>query len=306
MKSTGFFCSSFSIIPPERHRGSGQAWGRGLQTFWSLHFGKHGRPAAWLEGRCLLSPPEKWKCKSMKAWSSRNLTIWKYERAKSWSARWRASVCAPLLWKHRLEKLTRIWPEKRICHICEDRKEVKWGIRRQNGERVKTLRRSSCLIRRRYQFLREGGAGICKIQRTRSTKKTSSWDFRNKKIPFWIDYVLMIAIHAHLYDGVDDDDIEEFNNKTPSDSFSQLLRGLWQASLFDNFQHFTFLFVSIFPALIWFSLKSRIGWYLSKTFSKGCENEVELGAVVAHGKLDQACLGFTHVCVRNISKCRFH
>ena len=214
--------------------------------------------------------------------SSRNLTIWKYERAKSWSARWRASVCAPLLWKHRLEKLTRIWPEKRICHICEGRKEVKWGIRRQNGERVKTLRRSSCLIRRRYQFLREGGAGICEIQRTRSTKKST-------KIPFWIDYVLMIAIHAHLYDGVDDDDIEEFNNKTPSDSFSQLLRGLWQASLFDNFQHFTFLFVSIFPALIWFSLKSRIGWYLSETFSKGCENEVELGAVVAHGKLDQAC-----------------
>ena len=45
----------------------------------------------------------------------------------------------------------------------------------------------------------------------------------------------MIARHAHLYDGVDDDDIEEFNNKTSSDSFSQLLGGLWQASLFDNF-----------------------------------------------------------------------
>ena len=68
----------------------------------------------------------------------------------------------------------------------------------------------------------------------------------------------MIAIHAHLYDGVDDDDIEEFNNKTPSDSFSQLLRGLWQASLFDNFQHFTFLFVSIFPALIFFKIKDRL------------------------------------------------
>ena len=51
----------------------------------------------------------------------------------------------------------------------------------------------------------------------------------------WIKCWWLKHYIAHLYDGVDDDDIEELNNKTSSDSFSQLLRGLRQAGLLGNF-----------------------------------------------------------------------
>ena len=58
------FCRPTNIFsvqnfPPERHQGSVRAWGRDLQTFWSSGFGKRGRLAALLEGKCLWCHPGK-------------------------------------------------------------------------------------------------------------------------------------------------------------------------------------------------------------------------------------------------------
>ena len=52
----------------------------------------------------------------------------------------------------------------------------------------------------------------------------------------YIDELLTIAINGgHLDDGVDDDDIEELNDKTSSDSLCKLLGRLRQSSLFNTF-----------------------------------------------------------------------
>ena len=51
---------------------------------------------------------------------------------------------------------------------------------------------------------------------------------------------------------------------------------------------FVTLHFSFYSALIFFALHLRWKCNLGETFSKRGEHEIELGAVVAHSKLDQA------------------
>ena len=97
----------------------------------------------------------------------------------------------------------------------------------------------------------------------------------------------MIATNGgHLDDGVDDDDIEELNDKTSSDSLCKLLGRLRQSSLFNT------CFVSFcqhsFALHAIKDINVSKDFYLSEAFSKRCEHQIELGAVVVHRKLDQA------------------
>ena len=69
-------------------------------------------------------------------------------------------LCAKTFYLCRLEKAAM---RLSLCPVssCCDVGNIKWGRSKTTfGEKFKTLRRSSCLIRRRYQFLSEGGAGI--------------------------------------------------------------------------------------------------------------------------------------------------
>ena len=98
------------------------------------------------------------------------------------------------------------------------------------GEKFKTLRRSSCLIRRRYQFLSEGGAGIWMW----ATSPSGDW-FDFLEIWFWrqpvINWFDFSQTCSDLDDGVDDDDIEELNDEAAGDAFRQILHRLRQSRL---------------------------------------------------------------------------